>query len=151
MTETAVEPVAAQVDQWLARFEEALAAGDGEAAAELFADDCFWRDLISFTWNIKTVEGPAGVKDMLDATLEHIKPRGWHTIEPPTEADGITDAWLEFETEAGRGSGHLRLRDGKAWTLLTTLYELKGHEEPKGTERPKGAAHGAERDRLSWL
>ena len=88
---------------------------------------------------------------MLDATLASVKPRGWHTIEPPTEADGITDAWLEFETEAGRGSGHLRLRDGKAWTLLTTLYELKGHEEPKGTDRPMGAAHGAERDRLSWL
>ena len=69
MTDTAVEPVAAQVDQWLARFEEALAAGDSAAASELFADDSFWRDLIAFTWNIKTVEGPAGVKDMLDATL----------------------------------------------------------------------------------
>ena len=44
----------------------------------------------------------------------------------------MTEAWIEFETEAGRGSGHLRLRDGKAWTLLTTLYELKGLEEPKG-------------------
>jgi putative flavoprotein involved in K+ transport len=151
MTDTAVEPVAAQVDQWLARFEEALAAGDSAAASELFADDSFWRDLIAFTWNIKTVEGPAGVKDMLDATLASIRPRGWHTSEPPTEADGVTDAWLEFETEAGRGSGHLRLRDGKAWTLLTTLYELKGHEERKGPGRPMGAAHGAARDRLSWL
>jgi putative flavoprotein involved in K+ transport len=151
MTDTAVEPVAAQVDQWLARFEEALAAGDSVAASELFADDSFWRDLIAFTWNIKTVEGPAGVKDMLDATLASIRPHGWRTSEPPTEADGVTDAWLEFETEAGRGSGHLRLRDGKAWTLLTTLYELKGHEEPKGPGRPMGAEHGAERDRLSWL
>jgi putative flavoprotein involved in K+ transport len=151
MTDTAVEPVAAQVDQWLARFEDALAAGDSAAASELFADDSFWRDLIAFTWNIKTVEGPAGVKDMLDATLASVKPRGWHTSEPPTEADGVTDAWLEFETEAGRGSGHLRLRDGKAWTFLTTLYELKGFEEPKGIGRRMGAAHGAERDRLSWL
>jgi putative flavoprotein involved in K+ transport len=151
MTDTAVEPVAAQVDQWLARFEEALAAGDGAAASELFADDSFWRDLIAFTWNIKTVEGPAGVKDMLDATLASITPHGWHTSEPPTEADGVTDAWLEFETAAGRGSGHLRLRDGKAWTLLTTLSELKGHEEPKGPGRPMGAAHGAARGRLSWL
>jgi putative flavoprotein involved in K+ transport len=151
MPETAVEPVATQVDQWLARFEEALAAGDSAAASELFADDSFWRDLIAFTWNLKTVEGPAGVKEMLDATLGSIRPRGWHTSEPPTEADGVTDAWLEFETEAGRGSAHLRLRDGKAWTLLTTLQELKGHEEPKGIGRPKGAAHGAERDRLSWL
>ncbi len=36
-------------------------------------------------------------------------------------------------------------------TLLTTLYELKGHEEPAGPGRPKGVNHGASRDRLSWL
>ncbi len=82
---------------------------------------------------------------MLDAHARaRVKPSGWHTAEPPAEADGVTEAWLEFETEVGRGSGHLRLRDGKAWTLLTTLYELKGHEEPTGTERPKGAEHGAD-------
>ena len=69
---------------------------------------------------------------MLDHTLAHTKPRGWRTTEPPTAADGISEAWIEFETEVGRGRGHLRLRDGKAWTLLTTLYELKGHEEPRG-------------------
>ena len=59
-----------------------------------------------------------------------MKPRGWRTTEPPAEAEGVTEAWIEFETEVGRGHGHLRLRDGKAWTLLTTLDELKGHEEP---------------------
>ena len=30
-------------------------------------------------------------------------------------------------------------------------YELKGHEEPKGTHRPKGVEHGADRDRVTWL
>ena len=63
----------------------------------------------------------------------------------------MTEAWIGFETAVGRGSGHLRLRDGKAWTLLTTLYELRGFEEPKGPGRPRGVEHGAERDRLSWL
>ncbi|MBD5656312.1 MAG: NAD(P)/FAD-dependent oxidoreductase, partial [Candidatus Eremiobacteraeota bacterium] len=38
-----------------------------------------------------------------------------------------------------------------AWTLLTTLYELKGFEEKKGETREKGAAHGAQRNRKSWL
>ena len=33
------------VDQWLGNFEEALASGDAAAAAELFADDSYWRDL----------------------------------------------------------------------------------------------------------
>jgi putative flavoprotein involved in K+ transport len=151
MTETAAQPVAAEVDAWLQRFESALTEGDTAAAAALFTEDSFWRDLVSFTWNLKTVEGRAGIKDMLDHTLAHTKPRGWHTAEPPTTADGISEAWIEFETEVGRGRGHLRLRDGLAWTLLTTLYELKGHEEPRGAGRPHGVEHGADPDRETWL
>jgi putative flavoprotein involved in K+ transport len=151
MTETAAQPVAAEVEAWLERFDSALTAGDTAAAAELFTEDSFWRDLVSFTWNLKTVEGRAGVKDMLDHTLAHAKPRNWRTTEPPTAADGISEAWIEFETEVGRGRGHLRLRDGLAWTLLTTLYELKGHEEPRGAGRPHGVEHGADPDRETWL
>jgi putative flavoprotein involved in K+ transport len=151
MATTAVAPVAAAVDQWLSRFDQALTQGDSAAAAELFGEPSFWRDLVSFTWNIKTVEGRAGVREMLDHTLAHTKPRGWRTTEEPTEADGVTDAWIAFETEIGRGRGHLRLIDGKAWTLLTTLDELKGHEQSAGSTRPKGVQHGANPDRRTWL
>jgi putative flavoprotein involved in K+ transport len=150
MTDTAVSPSAA-VDQWLASFDEALTAGDPAAAAALFLEDSYWRDLVAFTWNIKTVEGRDGVEDMLTETLGRTKPSDWHTSEPPTEEEGVTTAWIEFETEIGRGNGLLRLRDGKAWTLLTALYELKGHEEPRGTHRPKGVKHGAFQDRETWL
>jgi putative flavoprotein involved in K+ transport len=151
MTDTAVEPATTEVAEWLARFDQALAAGDSAAAAELFLDDSYWRDLVAFAWNLKTVEGPAGVKDMLDHTLAHTKPRKWATTEPPASAEGVTEAWLEFETEVGRGKGHLRLKDGKAWTLLTTLSELKGHEESTGPGRPMGAEHGANPERETWL
>ena len=81
----------------------------------------------------------------------HAQPRGWHTTEEPTTADGVTDAWIEFETEVGRGKGHLRLIDGKAWTLLTALDELKGHEQGLGPRRPKGVQHGADPERQTWL
>jgi putative flavoprotein involved in K+ transport len=151
MTAPVAEPVATEVQQWLSRFDEALTAGDTQAAAGLFLDDSYWRDLIAFTWNFKTVERPDGVKDMLDHTLAHTRPHGWHTTEEPTEAEGVTEAWIEFETEIGRGSGHLRLKEGKAWTLLTTLEELKGHEEAKREDRPKGVNHGADRERQTWL
>ena len=151
MSDTAVEPTTTEVELWLSRFEAALAAGDSAAAAELFLDDSYWRDLVAFTWNLKTVEGPAGVNDMLDHSLAHTKPHGWATTEPPATAEGVTEAWIEFETETGRGTGHLRLKDGKAWTLLTTLSELKGHEETTGPGRPMGAEHGANPERETWL
>jgi putative flavoprotein involved in K+ transport len=150
MTGTVAEP-ATQVQQWLSSFEDALTSGDPAAASELFLEQSYWRDLVSFTWNLKTVEGPDGVRDMLESTLGHARPRGFTTTEPPAEAEGVTEAWIEFETETGRGHGHLRLKDGKAWTLLTALRELKGHEEPRGPGRPRGVEHGADRDRETWL
>jgi putative flavoprotein involved in K+ transport len=150
MTGTVAEP-ATQVQQWLSSFEDALTSGDPAAASELFLEQSYWRDLVSFTWNLKTVEGPDGVRDMLESTLGHARPRGFTTTEPPAEAEGVTEAWIEFETETGRGHGHLRLKDGKAWTLLTALRELKGHEEPRGSGRPRGVEHGADRDRETWL
>ena len=58
----------------------------------------------------------------------------------------IVTAWILFETATGRGRGHLRLLGDLAWTLLTTLTELKGFEEPKNFRRPKGAEHGANPD-----
>jgi putative flavoprotein involved in K+ transport len=141
------------VTSWLSSFDAALRAGDAAAAAALFTEDCFWRDLVAFTWNITTVEGRAGVTDVLEHTLTTVQPSGWRITagEEPAEADGVTEAWIEFETAVGRGRGHLRLRDGAAWTLLTTLYELKGHEEPSRDRRPKGAEHGIHRDRETWL
>jgi putative flavoprotein involved in K+ transport len=141
------------VTSWLERFGEALAAGDADAAGALFVSDCFWRDLIAFTWNIRTFEGPAEIADMLRATLPVAKPFGWQITpgEEPAEANGVTEAWIDFETATGRGHGHLRLRDGLCWTLLTTVHELKGHEEEQGRSRPMGAEHGANPERVSWL
>ena len=141
-----------RVATWLAAFESALAARDIDRAASLFAATCYWRDLVSFTWNITTVEGREGVVDLLQATLDSTDPHGFVATEPPEQADGVTSAWIEFETAAGRGRGHLRLKgDQGAWTLLTSLYELTGHEEPMSERRPIGAEHGANPDRVTWL
>ena len=142
------DPVQQRVDTWLADFEAALAAKDAERVAGLFATTSFWRDLIAFTWNITTVENRDGVRDLVEGT--DAGAHAFRTSEPPTEAGGVTEAWIEFDTAVGRGRGHLRLNDEGAWTLLTTLHELQGHEEPQGTRRPKGAEHGINRERLTW-
>ncbi|MBK1784972.1 NAD(P)/FAD-dependent oxidoreductase [Prauserella sp. ASG 168] len=140
-----------RADTWLTAFQDALAARDVERAVSLFAEDCYWRDLVSFTWNLLTVEGRDAVADLLRNTLEHTDPHDFALVGEPTEADGVTEAWLSFETATGRGTAHVRLVDGKVWTLLTTLDELKGHEEPRRTSRPKGVEHGADRKRVTWL
>ncbi|MEM8926191.1 MAG: NAD(P)/FAD-dependent oxidoreductase [Actinomycetota bacterium] len=136
---------------WLDAFDKALTAGDLDAAAALFADESFWRDLVTFTWNIKTVEGPAGVRAMLEECLGSTSPANWQLDGEANEADGVVDGWITFETATARGNGHLRLIDGKCFTLLTAMTELKGHEEPSGDRRAKGVEHGADRDRMTWL
>mgnify|MGYP000284685966 CR=1 FL=1 len=156
-TETAALRTPQQrVEDWLARFDDALRAGDAIAAANLFAVDGFWRDLVAFTWNLKTFEGREEIADMLTVRLTETAPSGWVTSESATETeDGVAEAFVEFETGVGRGTAHLRLRpdaDGndEGWTLLTTLQQLTGHEEPQGHGRPLGAVHGADPDRRSW-
>ena len=70
-----------------------------------------------------------------------MKPRDWRVAEgeTATEADGVLEAWITFETEIARGYGLIRIKDGLIWTLLTTMAELKGHEEKAGFTRPLGA------------
>jgi putative flavoprotein involved in K+ transport len=144
--------VADQAQAFLTDFGDALEAGDVDGAKALFLDDSYWRDLVAFTWNIKTVEGPSGVEGMLRQQLATTKPRNWALMpgEIPVEEGGIITAWFTFETEVARGNGLVRLRDGRVWTLLTSMTELKGHEEPKGPGRPLGARHGATPGARTW-
>jgi putative flavoprotein involved in K+ transport len=144
-----------RAERWLHDFEEALCARDVARAAGMFAATSYWRDLISFSWNITTVENRDGVTELLSETLDRTDPTSFALEGPADEADGITTAWFVFESAVGRGRGLLRLLeedgDPKAWTFLTTLYELKGFEEPRGPARPMGAEHGANKERLTWL
>jgi putative flavoprotein involved in K+ transport len=140
-----------RIDAWLADFELALASRDIERVVGKFAVDSFWRDLVAFTWNIKTLEGRDGIADMLTERLAPTDPTGFRTREPATDdGGGVVSAFIEFETAVGRGIGHLRLKDDQGWTLLTAMQELKGHEERKGASRVMGAVHGSDPDTRSW-
>ncbi|AFR50150.1 flavin-containing monooxygenase [Gordonia sp. KTR9] len=155
-----------RIETWLREFESALGALDIARATNAFLTDSYWRDLTAFTWNIKTVEGHEQIADMLTARLADTRPSNFTTTEPATDdGDGVVSAFIAFETAVGRCEGHLRIRrsvgspdvggedvgeEDKAWTLLTTMQELKGHEEPAGPNRPLGAVHGSDPDTRSW-
>jgi putative flavoprotein involved in K+ transport len=140
-----------EAEAWLAAFSSALEAGDATGAAALFGDECFWRDLAAFTWNVKTLEGREAVAAMLDAQLKTVRPTAWRIDGQPALANGVLEAWIAFETKVSRGRGILRLKNGRAWTLLTAIEELTGFEERKGRLRPMGAAHGVYRRDKNWL
>ncbi|PZQ64333.1 MAG: FAD-dependent oxidoreductase [Phenylobacterium zucineum] len=126
-------PPKTTLEQWLDAFGLALASGAPDAVAALFVEDGFWRDFAAFTWDLRTLEGREAIRDMLAATPEAAKAGGWWVV--PGAATGDTEGEIAFETATGWGRGYVRLRDGRCWTLLTVLDDLKGHEEPRGRRR----------------
>lgn len=92
MSDTTTAPeqrtAAETVDAWLDDFNTALQDRDASAAAGLFAATSFWRDLVSLTWNITTVENPDGVRDMLEHTLSSAEPHDFRVCEPPPRPTG---------------------------------------------------------------
>jgi putative flavoprotein involved in K+ transport len=139
------------LEHWLDGFQAALAARDTGAVLALFApDECYWRDLVAFTWNIATMEGREAIGKMLDAQADPVLPFTARPEGGAAERDGLIEGWFDFETGAGRGKGHVRLKDGRCFTLLTALQELKGFEEPGGRRRPEGVVHRAIKDRETW-
>lgn len=140
---------AEHVKQWLRSFEKALAQGSERDLKALFADDCHWRDLLAFTWNITPHDSISAIVEQLVNTQPRVQAKGFslpETRTPPRLVKrlgaGVIEAIFEFETSAGRAEGAVRLLEeqpGKAWVLMSSLKELKGHEEPVGARRPSGA------------
>jgi len=88
---------------------------------------------------------------MLDACLTTSRPRGFALEEGSARKESnVTEAWFRFETDAAECRGHLRLKDGRCWTLMTAALGLKGHLERTGQQRERGVQHGALPGRMSW-
>ncbi len=148
--------------RWLDDFGTALAAGNLDAVDDLFLAEGWWRDLLAFTWDLRTIHGTDAIKSVLAAALETTSPSGFQLTEgkPPelVEADENTrwvQGFFDFETAVARCRGFFRLMPAddtwKGWTVLTAMEELKGHEERLGSNRVKGVNHGEQDRRMSWL
>lgn len=124
----------------------ALSNGDIEQAVDLFDEESYWRDFISFTWNLITLEGKSDIRNMLESTLENASPKGWSLDEslPARQDGGISEGFIRFDTRVGHGYGYIRVKNGRIFTLLTTMEDLKGHEEPGRLERSWGLVEGSE-------
>lgn len=140
-------------ENWLGAFETALASRDAAKIAALFHVDCHWRDILAFTWNLSSAQGPDAIAARLAAEQQRTTAHGFHLPpgrrEPRTKTrlgvDSI-EAIFAFNTTDGRGAGIIRLSADangamKAWLLSTTLESLDGHEEKIGANRPTGAAY----------
>lgn len=131
---------------WLAEFEAALAAGHPDRIAGLFAGECHWRDLLAFTWSLRTCSGAAAIAARMAGCLGAMAPRGLRLAPRRTPPRRVTRAGTEaieaiftFETAIGPCNGVVRLVNEagapRAWTLMTALDEIRGHEDPANGAR----------------
>ena len=161
MTETLERPAAdaasapERADAWLSAFEEALTARDVDRAAAMFAAQSWWRDLVSFSWNITTVEHPEGVRDLLTATLESTSPSALR--DQRAAHRGRRRRHRVVHLRDGRRPGHRaaapqgggRRRPGVDLPHHPRRAEgLRGAASATGGRR--GAEHGADKGRATW-
>ena len=151
----AAEQARRQTKDWLARFEAALLSRDAAQIGTLFHEDCHWRDVLAFTWDLTAVGGRDNVAARLAAEQGRTGARGFHVPSDRRSPRKVTrlgidsiEAIFEFNTVDGRAAGLLRLSpaaDGeaglRAWLVSTALEALRGHEERIGANRPSGAAY----------
>jgi len=165
LAQAEAESPTAAVEDWLAQLERALTGPDVSPLKALFHPDSYWRDVLALTWRIETLEGRDAILKELTAHVVRAKPTGFRIARGRTAPRCVTragtnavEAIFTFETAQGRGSGVLRLIPDagdhgtlKAWTLLTALDELKGHEERHGRARPQGKAYSRDFRGPNWL
>ncbi|HJC86081.1 MAG TPA: NAD(P)/FAD-dependent oxidoreductase [Candidatus Corynebacterium faecigallinarum] len=154
-TATDVSDLDATVLDWFADFSAALAETDPATAAQrttdLFLETGFWRDLVTFTWNLHTAEGHEAIADLVTGNHDRLEITDVALDgEATDEGDGVTCAFVTFNTPLFVCRGVLRLKDGKAFTLLTSARELHARPEYKGRKRILGAEHGVHENRKNW-
>ena len=135
------------IDDWIQLFNYAVSNLGAISTSDLFIDQCFWRDHLCMTWDLRTFHAREKIAPLLkhgcrikEVTLDQSSELGSPT---DTTLDGklqIVQSFLKVETEVGRGAGVVRLvYDEGSWrclTLYTFLEELGGHQEPTAQQRP---------------
>src|SRR6188508_2046892 len=128
MTTVTIDPTSV-AGAWLEKLGVATERADAAAAAALFLADGWWRDLLAFTWDLRTFHGRDAIAT---AFLNTLTSAGASRFQlQPGQAVVLADGepasqWIQgfflFETRVARGRGFLRLKseagEWRAWTVL---------------------------------
>lgn len=107
---------AAAAETWLCDFGAALASGEAARIEALFAEDCHWRDVLAFTWDLRTTSGTASIAQRIASALSQTAPREMALAPGRTPPRRVERAGVEtieaifvFETSVGFCNGVVRL------------------------------------------
>ncbi|KAL9115691.1 MAG: hypothetical protein Q9227_000059 [Pyrenula ochraceoflavens] len=161
------------VRTFLISFKSILSSNVTEQSlGKLFVDDCWFRDLLTFTWDLRTIRGTKKLLAYLQtngptAVIQQLSIKRSGPLVPRIKeaASGLEclESLFDFETKTGYGSGVVRLvqdpqdeQSLKCWSIFFTLQGLKGYDETVCGNRPSGTTYGPQSLQLSknkqnWL
>ncbi len=153
------------VGDWLARLNAGLQKRDAPAIGALFRSDADWRDIVALTGTIETVSDRAEiVRRLVDAVSRSgaqafaVDPERHPPRDVERAGEACVEAILTFQTRIGTGAGIVRLKrsdcragEAEAWTLLTSLESLRGHEEETIAENAEEPAFERDFHGPNWL
>jgi hypothetical protein len=138
--------------QWFQSFSSKAEAADVDGIVSLFVNDCFWRDILSLTWDFRTFHGTHAIRQFLNDRLAAANLKEFVLEKADLQPLGPDLTWIQalfkFQIgEVGEGEGVFRLvptstGEWKAHTVSTNLEALKGHPEKVGHNRNDRAIHG---------
>ncbi|WP_457967021.1 NAD(P)/FAD-dependent oxidoreductase [Arthrobacter sp. D1-29] len=126
---------------WLAELERALKGRNNDLFESLFAENAMWRDLLSFTFNIRQFHDRDAIANYFWTTADELEPSNFtidanFPVEPVSEVPfSLTETFeidFTFETTAGFSDGLVHVVPDptspgglRAVLLLTRLQSLR--------------------------
>jgi len=124
--------------EWLGAFEQALRHFKDDVLTDLFIENATWRDLVSFTWNLRQAHDRDAIESLMGSVVDEIQPHGFE-IDPENPAPAPLpygevpklEVFFRFETKVGVGSGIVLLQvtdtgvhAESLFTRLDSLHEV---------------------------
>ncbi|KAL0065582.1 hypothetical protein AAF712_007360 [Marasmius tenuissimus] len=150
-------PANLNIDETAGRWFDSFANGihDVQSTIDLLHEDGMWRDLLTFTWNMRTFVRKERIRQFLDdrvvgKTIVDLKLNQVQLQKPQPDIVWILGVF-QLKTDIGTSSGVFRLvptptGQWKAFTIFTTLTQLAAFPYQVGALRRREPVPG-----LQWL
>ena len=142
-------------EEWLTIFERNITSNNIDGIVSQLTEECWWRDLLAMTWDLRTFQAPESIGNFLKDRLAASKTKNFKltiaNYDQPYEDLGWIRLHWDFENHVGSGVGISRLVPTKGsggsvvWkstNICFSLLELKDHPPATGWLRDPDPNHG---------
>lgn len=149
---------------WLVTFGSALENGSVDRIVEHFAEECYWKDYLAFTWEHRNFAGHDDISRAFQASIGVTAPRNVRIAADRMaprllrrSGRKLLEGFFDFDTEVGVATGFVRLLHNdlqpaqpQIWQFLTALQHLHGCEARVGARRPSGNEYAMNTTPNNW-